>query len=144
MTDSLLYLVHAIKSTCHQKKVVNLILLDIASAFPSAVTSRLLLNMQQLRYPTQLISFIQAMLDDRHTRITFNGFVSDDIDIDNGIGQGDPSSMILYLIYSYGLVAIPAATQGDGGAYFNNNFFTATGATFQECDEKLNHMLDKQ
>ena len=60
------------------------------------------------------------------------------------IRQGDPSSMILYLIYSHALVAIPAREHGNGGAYIDDNFFTAQGDDFTECDLKINHMLDTQ
>ena len=54
-TDSLLYLSHNVKNTWRQKKVVTIILLDIASAFPNAITSQLILNMKWLGYPTPLI-----------------------------------------------------------------------------------------
>src|SRR5712664_3015870 len=98
-----------------KKEVVTLILLEIASAFPNAVTSHLQLNMWHLGYPTQITGFVEVMLQYRHTYLFFDRFTSEEIDIDNGIGQGDASSMILYLIYSYGLVTITDATQGYGG-----------------------------
>jgi len=66
------------------------------------------------------------------------------IRINNGIGQGDPSSMILYLIYSHALVSIPALAEGDGGAYIDDNFFMAQGVDFTECDHKINTMLNAQ
>jgi hypothetical protein len=50
-TDSLLYLTHKIKDAWRRRKVVTIIFLDIANAFPNAVTDRLLKNMAQLRYP---------------------------------------------------------------------------------------------
>ena len=112
--------------------------MDIAGAFPNAVTSRLLLNMRKLAYPTELIGFFEAVLADRRTQLAFNGFLSEYISVDNGIGQGEPSSMILYLIYSHALVAIPPTCDRDGGAYVDNNFFMATGGTYEDCDVKLN------
>ena len=99
--------------------------------------------MRQLGYPVEIIDFFQAMLCDRSTTLTVDGYLSAPIPIDNGIGQGAPSSMILYLIYSPALVAIPSAPGGDGGAYVNDNFFWAACSTFRECDVKLNVMLDK-
>ena len=47
--DSLLYLTHNIKNAWWRKKVVTILFLDIASAFPNAMTSCLLLNMRRLR-----------------------------------------------------------------------------------------------
>jgi len=64
MTDLLLYLVHNIKNAWRRKKVVTIIFLDIASAFPNAMTDCLLLNMKRLRYPTEIIDFFGTMLHD--------------------------------------------------------------------------------
>ena len=121
--DSLLYLTHNIKNAWQRKKVVTILFLDIASTFPNTMTSHLLLNMRRLGYPMQLINFFDAMLRDHHTRLTFDGYTSELLPIYNGIGQGEPSLMILYLIYSYALVKIPQMESGDGGAYVDDTFF---------------------
>src|SRR5882724_10220699 len=126
-TNLLLYLTHDIKNVWRQKNVVTIILLDIATLFPNAVTSQLILNMKRLGYPTPLVNFFRAMLEDCCMTLSFDGLTSGEIDIDNGIGQGDPSSMILYLIYSHALVAMPTQEHGVGGAYIDDNFFTAQG-----------------
>jgi len=55
--DSLLYLTHKIKDAWHGKKVATIIFLDIANAFPNAMTDRLLLNMTKLGYPTKIVNF---------------------------------------------------------------------------------------
>ena len=90
--------------------MVTILFLYIASMFPNAMTDHLLLNMKQLGYPMEAIEFYAVMLCRCHTVLTF------DIPIDNGIGQGESSSMLLYLIYSHTLVAIPSSLGGDGGA----------------------------
>ena len=59
----------------------------------------------------------------------FDGFELELLGIDNGIGQGEASSMILYLIYCYTLVAIPVEMGGDGRVFVDDNFFTAIGNT---------------
>jgi hypothetical protein len=84
------------------------------------------------------------MLTGRSTRLSFDDFLSDIIQIDNGIGQGETSSMLLYLIYSYGFVSIPTGPAENGGAYVDDNFFMACGNDFNECDTILNQMLDRQ
>jgi len=63
--------------------------------------------------------------------------------VDNGIGQGETSLMLLYLIYSYGLVAIPNCVNEDGGAYVDDNFFLATVDSFKQSDITLNRMLNR-
>ena len=42
MTDSLLYLINNIKNMWRQQQVATIVFLDIASAFPNAITTRLL------------------------------------------------------------------------------------------------------
>jgi hypothetical protein len=143
-TDSLLHLTHRIKTAWRNRNVVTVIFLDIANAFPNAVTNRLLKNMSILRYPIEIIAFFEAMLKNRKTTLSFDDFSSSLIDIDNGIGQGETASMILYLIYSHGLVAIPQGNNEDGGAYIDDNFFVAIEDTFEKCDIVLNNMLDQQ
>jgi len=76
--------------------------------------------------------------------LSFDRLTTDMISISNGIGQGNPSSMILYLIYSHVLVAIPALTNGDRGAYVDDNFVTAQGEDFMEHILKINTMLNTQ
>ena len=128
--DPLLYLIHDIKNTWRRKKIVTMIFLDITSAFPNAITDCLLLNMCQLGYPTAVIDLFGAMLDNHCTSLAFNSYTSGVVNIDNSIGQGDPSLMILYLIHSYALVAIPNTLGGDRGEYVDDNFFTTHGSDF--------------
>jgi len=106
------------------------------------MTNHLLLKMHQLSYPSEIVVFFQEILCDWHTTLTFNGFTSDLIPMDNSIGQGKPSLMILYLIYIYVLPAIPSLPGSNGGSYVGDTFW-ATCDTFEDCDRKLNVMLDK-
>ena len=100
--------------------------------------------MTTLGYPTEVIKFFMAMLRDRKTMLSFDSFTSLDISIDNSISQRDSTSMILYLIYSHGLINILQGLYEDGGAYINDTFFMAITNTFEECDDKLDDMLYKQ
>ena len=47
-------------------------------------------------------------------------------------------AIILYFIYSYGLVDILKGHNKDGGAYIDGNLFIAIADTFTECDVLLN------
>ena len=149
-TDSLLYLINNIMNAWRQQQVatakplLSFWTLPALSQIPSQLGCWALANMVRLGYPTQLVHFFKAMLSDRHTALSFDGHTSETFEVDNGIGQGEPSSMILYLIYSHALMGIPPTCGGDGSAYMVDNFFTAFGNTLKECDEKINQMLDKQ
>ena len=75
--------------------------------------------------------------------LSFDNFNSDSIPIENSIGQGETASMILYLIYSHGLINILQGTNEDEGAYVDDTFM-AIADTFDGCNDMLNGMLDKQ
>ena len=64
-SDSLLYLIHCVKVAWRTHKVVTIIFLDIANAFPNAVTSHLLKNMTKLGYPSKIVDFFNTLLSDR-------------------------------------------------------------------------------
>ena len=50
------------------------------------------------------MKFIEQMLTNWRTRLKFDGFTSDWVGVNNGIVQGDPLSMILYLFYNADLI----------------------------------------
>jgi hypothetical protein len=52
--------------------------------------------------------------------------------------------MILYLIYSEGLVHIPQESAEDGEVYVDNNFILMTAESYEECDAHINMIMDKQ
>jgi len=98
-TDSLHLLEIIVKNAWRNGRVASILFLDIEGAFPNAVKNRLLHNMKRCRLPLEIVRFTDQMLTGRRTRLKFNDSESDWIPIDNGIGQGDPLSMIAYLIY---------------------------------------------
>ncbi|KIK20052.1 hypothetical protein PISMIDRAFT_78282, partial [Pisolithus microcarpus 441] len=65
--------------------------------------------MCKCKVPTTLVLFVERLLHGRHTKLKFDGYISDWIPINNGIGQGDPISMLLYIIYSADLADVPKA-----------------------------------
>ncbi|OAX31067.1 hypothetical protein K503DRAFT_659330, partial [Rhizopogon vinicolor AM-OR11-026] len=68
--------------------------------------------MRMRRIPRELIIFTEQVLTGRKTQLRFDGYVSEWIPIVNGIGQGDPLSMILYIIYSSDLIDIAKKRPG--------------------------------
>ena len=65
------------------------------------------------------------------------------IGIDNGIGQGDPLSMILYQFYNADLLDIPAEKGELAIAYVDDMLLLATAVTFQEAHVKLVSMMTR-
>jgi len=107
------------------------------------VTDQLIHNMKQHRLPPKVVSFMERMLNGRKTKLCFNDYTLNWFDITNGISQGDPLSMILYIIYNADLVRTAKGKQELTLAFVDDTAFLAIGKTFQEMHEILQDMLER-
>jgi hypothetical protein len=55
--------------------------LDVEGTFPNAVTTRLIHNLKRQRIPTAIINFVRQLLSNRKTRLKFDDYTSDIINI---------------------------------------------------------------
>jgi len=139
-TDAMHMLAHRIKAAWLRNKVAAVLFLDVEGTFSNTVTARLLHNLHMGRVPERYVSFIAQILTDRHTRLKFDGHISDWMEVNNGIMQGDPLSMILYLFYNADL--IDGARKGELKiAYVDDVNYYAEGANFEEAYATLNDMM---
>ncbi|KIJ15169.1 hypothetical protein PAXINDRAFT_25912, partial [Paxillus involutus ATCC 200175] len=74
------------------------------------------------------------VLTGRQTRLSFDGYLFPPIPITNGIGQGDPLSMILYIIYNSDLVEVaePTGKRETSLAFVDDMLYIAVGHDFHE------------
>jgi len=143
-TDSLHLLETTIKNTWRKGKVASTLFLDIEGAFPNAVTDRLAHNMRKRRLPPEIIDFMERMLTSRHTQLKFNDSISDWIDIRNGISQGDPLSMIAYLIYNADLIDIANSNNNELAlAFVDDTAYIAICPTFEDTHRILKDMMER-
>ena len=140
--DSLHLLETMIKHAWCQGKVASALFLNIEGAFPNAVTDRLIHNMKTQCLPKAIVSFTEHMLWDQKMKLKFNNYVLDWVPITNGIGQGDPLSMLLYIIYSSDLVDMAKGKNKLTLAFVDDTAFIAIGKTFQETHTILTKMLE--
>ena len=89
------------------------------------------------------MNFIRGMLSDRHTALKFDGYTSDPIEIDNGIGKGDPLSMVMYQFYNADLLDIPRDKSEGAIAYVDDTLLIATAECFEEAHDKLTDMMGR-
>jgi len=95
------------------------------------------------RVPERYVLFIDRLLKDCRTRLKFDGYVSDWVEVNNGIVQGDPLSMILYLFYNADL--LDNVKKGEAKiAYVDNANFYAEGSSFEEAYGKLCNMMTRE
>ena len=142
-TDAIHLLVHNIKSAWRKGNVASVLFLDVEGAFPNAVPSRLVHNLRKRRIPRRYTSFIAEMLEGRTTHLKFDDHVSDAIEINNGIGQGDPLSMVLYQYYNADLLDIPAQANELAIAYVDDALIMSTAPDFEAAHHALSDMMTR-
>src|SRR6266702_1713140 len=142
-TDAMHALTYKIKNAWRKHEVVSVLFLDIEGAFPNAVNEKLIQNMKKRRVPTKLVQFTANLLRERSTTLKFDDFISENIPISNGIGQGDPLSMILYQYYNADLIDIPNKANESAMAYVDDAILIASGANFNETHLTLTDMMTR-
>jgi hypothetical protein len=123
---------------------VSVLFLDVEGAFPNAVTTRLTHSLKRRRVPTTIVRYIKQLLSGRRTRLKFDDYVSKTTDITNGIGQGDPISMLLYILYNADLLELPGNPHAeDAIGYVDDVALVAIGEDFKETTRRLKDMMIK-
>ena len=143
-TDAMHLLALRIKSAWRAGKVASVLFLDIEGAFPNAVPERLVHNLRKRKVPEKYAKFVSNMLQDRVTTLSFDGYTSSPIQIDNGIGQGDPLSMVLYQFYNADLLDIPKSKDEDAMAYVDDSNMIAIADNFEEAHVMLADMMSRE
>lgn len=143
-TDAIHYLVGKIKAAWGKRKVTSVLFLDVEGAFPNAVTDRLIHNLKKRRIPTTYVKFIERLLQGRKTRLKFDDFISELIDIENGIGQGDPISMLLYILYNADLLEALQRLEEDAIGYVDDALVIATAKTFKQTTRALKSYMERR
>ena len=143
-TDAIHYLTNKIHTAWRNNKVASVLFLDVEGAFPNAVTTRLIENLKKRRIPQSIVKFIQQLLTNRRTRLKFDDYISDPIPIQNGIGQGDPLSMILYILYNADLLDIPDNQENeDALGYVDDIALITIGDNLEETTNRLSNIMTK-
>ena len=92
-----------------------------------------------------MIRFVERLLTNRKTRIKFNDHLSDYYNITNRIGQGDPLSMLLYIIYNADLLEITDnKINEDALGYVDNITLIAIGNNFEETTHWVKQLMTKE
>src|SRR5260221_11967395 len=87
------------------------------------------------------MEFVCSILANHITTLKFDGFILDQIPIDNGIGQGDLLSMVLYQFYIVDLLDIPRHRGEDAVAYVDDTIMMAMDMDFTRAYCKLVDMM---
>ncbi len=83
------------------------------------------------------------MLEDRITYLKFDDHSSEPISINNGIGQGDLLSMVLYQFYNADILDIPSRANKMAIAYVDDALILAVGKDFTDTHTTLSEMMTR-
>jgi hypothetical protein len=128
-------LTHRFKQAWQNGRVASILFLDIEGAFPNAVKDRLLHNMRKCRVPEALVNIVDVVLTGRKTKLRFDDYLSDTIPLQNGIGQGDPLSMVVYLFHNADILDLPNNKNELAVAYVGDTALFVEGPTFDDTHD---------
>ena len=143
-TDAVHVLEDKIRAAWRDKKVASVLFLDIEGAFPNAVTDRLIHNLRKRKIPEKYVKLVRNMLENRKTRLRFDDFISELIAICNGIGQGDPLSMILYIIYNSDLLEMILAQPVDSLGYVDDGLLVAVAKDLDRTTSMIKSAMESE
>lgn len=98
--DAFVILTSWIHRKWREGKVVSGLFLDVKSAYPSVNKTRLIDTLRRNKCPLYLTRQVKSYLDARTTSLRPQGFLSDKFNIEDGLPQGSPLSVILYILYN--------------------------------------------
>lgn len=102
--DAFVMLTTWIKHKWRQGLIVSALFLDVKSAYPSVHTLRLIHTLRTHECPEYLVQLIKSFLTNRPTNIRLDNFLSHQFQVEDGLPQGSPLSVILYLLYNTSLL----------------------------------------
>jgi ribonuclease HI len=104
LVDALVVFTSWVKHQWRKGKIVAGIFLDVKSAYPSVYATRLVDRLHQLSCPQYLISIISSFLAERSTSIRMGDYLSSPFPVKEGLPQGSPLSVTLYILYNSSLL----------------------------------------
>jgi hypothetical protein len=117
-----------------RKRVVSMLSLDIAAAFPNTSHPRLLYILQQNGYPNWLVGAVSHFLSGRTTSLHFCGYQSTPISVPTGLPQGSPLSPILFLLFAAELLfQFEEGPVRGSGFVDDTNLITFSASAQQNC-----------
>jgi ribonuclease HI len=143
-TDSVHLLIQMVKDAWRKGLVVSVLFLDVKGAFPSVDIKRLVHNLRARGVPREHTEWMMRRLEGRQTTLTFDDFRSTMLAIDSGIDQGDPLSVITYLLYNACFLECLRQEHGERGALFvDDAYVLITGVDFGDTHRKIELIMER-
>jgi hypothetical protein len=125
------------------EQMIGILFLDIEGAFPNANLEQLIHNLKMRQVPLKITNLVKNMLQDWKTKLCFDDYESDYFMLTNGIGQGGPLSMILYIFYNTDFLNIPANANEYALGFVDDSALIAEGPNEHEITRTLSDMMER-
>lgn len=102
--DAFVILTSWVHHKWREGKIVSGLFLDVKSAYPSVHKKRLANTLRKQACPEYMVRQVEEYLDDRTTDLRLQDFLSEKFEVKDGLPQGSPLSVILYIIYNSSLL----------------------------------------
>ena len=140
--DAMMLLTENIHAAWKEGRIFSAVFMDVAGAFNNVHHQRLIHNLKKRKIPPQITRWVESFLQDRSTRIKFNGTQSTTFPTPAGVPQGSPLSPILFIYYNADLLDIPHSDELALG-FIDDIGYGVKGRTALESTTNLKHMLVK-
>jgi hypothetical protein len=122
--------------------VASVLFLNIEGAFLNAVTDHLLHNMRKHHIPEVYVHFMEHLLTGHLTRLHFDDYILEPIEINNGVGQGDPILLISFLFYNSDFLELQMLIITLG--FVNDMMILRIGKNFEETTNGIREVMEQE
>lgn len=146
---------HGVHSLCHlledqlrqnlaKRKHSAVLSEDIEKAFDRVVFTFVLKELEEWGTPLQIRKLIKSFLSNRNVLVKIDGYLSQIHGMDNGVPQGSPLSVVLFVIYANSLAkSIESVSGVDYVGIYADNIFAIASGTPKVVETKLKNINDK-
>ena len=138
--QQLLYIVHMIRTTWTQKKIMQGVFLDVSAAFDKAWHPGIIAKLEQVKVGGELLELFKSYLDQRKQIVTIDGFKSDIKEVKAGVPQGSRLGPLLWILYANDILD---DLECEVLLFADDTCMFASGKNTNETAEKLNRDLSK-
>jgi len=102
--DAVAIMVDRAHAAIKNRHITGVLLMDIQAAFPSVAKGRLVNLMKVSQMDGDLIRWMESFLSERMVEMIIEGNAMERHPVEAGVPQGSPVSLILFAIYTSGLI----------------------------------------
>ena len=105
---------------------------------------RLIHNMRKRGIPKQYVKWMTRCLKDCTTTLTFDGYHTKEFWVTNSLAQGDPFSVICYILYNADILSIANSKTEIGLLFIDDTAIITTGKNFKDTHNALRNIMTQK